>query len=260
MFRKGIIVVFVFAMLTSGMLSAMDNKAIDALIKKIEKAVDPKGIGKKIKTLVTKANVFLPAQQMKIEVVKMNRFPDKLKMITSIPQIMEIIKVCNGKQAWEYSQATGMRKSTGKELEALKFQILMHNPSTTYREIFSKITVPDELVKVDDFECYKMTCKPKDFELKPIVFYIDNKTYLMRKMEMTVDTQMGPIPVISNLKKYKDFGGVFMATEITTLQMGIKTVITLTDVKYNVDIPDSEFAKPVIEKKPAPKKKPAVKK
>lgn len=259
MFKKGIVVVFLFAMFISGMLSGMGNKAVDALIKKMEKAIDPKGISKKIKSRVTKANIFMPAQQMKMAVTTMHQFPDKMKAIISIPQIMEITKVCNGKDAWEYSEATGMRKITGKELGSLKFQLLMDNPSLKMREVFSEITIPDELIKVDDFKCYKMICKPRGFDLKPVVFYIDNTKYLMRKMEMTVDTQMGSMPLISTLNKYKDFGDLFMATEATFLQMGMKMVVTLTDVKNNVKIPDSEFGKPTVEKKPLPEKKSAVK-
>jgi outer membrane lipoprotein-sorting protein len=259
MFRRGIVVVFVFAILISGMLSGMDNKSVDVLIKKMEKATDPKDICKKIKSRIIKANISMPAQQMKMEMTTINKFPDKIKVITSIPQIMEIIKVCNGKQAWEYSQATGMREITGKELGALKLQLLIDNPSSKMREVFSKITVPDEMVKVDDFECYKMICKPNDLDLEPMIFYIDNKKYLMRKMEMIADTQMGQIPIISTFNKYKDFGDMVMATEAIVLQMGMKMVVTLTDVKNNVDIPDGEFKKPTVGKKLAPKKKSAVK-
>jgi len=243
MFKK--VIFLSFLVLASGMLSAMDRKAVDELIVKMEKAVDPKGISKKIKSQVTKANISVPAQQIKMNMIMMDKFPDKSKEISSIPGVMESVRVYNGKQGWEYSKSTGLRAITGKELLSLKFNILIKNPAIKLREAFSEITVADKLEKVGEFECYKMTCKPKKgFDLKPMFLYVDNKKFLTRKLIMTAETQMGPIEAVSIMRKFKEIDGLMLPTEIELIQMGMKMNFTIVEIKNNVDIPDSEFDKP----------------
>jgi protein associated with RNAse G/E len=54
--------------------SGMDKKAVDELIKKMEKKVDPKGLKKKIKTQVSKVEMFIPAQQIRMNLTVIQNF------------------------------------------------------------------------------------------------------------------------------------------------------------------------------------------
>ena len=230
---------------------SMDKNQVDELIAKIEKAADPQGTAKNIKTRISKAELIIPQQKIKMSITTYTKFPDKNKVVTEIPGIMKSVTVLNGEKAWESSPAMGTREITGTELASMKFDIDMRRPDTKMRDVFSKIELADKLEKVGEFMCYKMVCTPKKkYSSKPVTLYFDNKKFYLRKTVMTSITKMGPIKSETILKDFKIINGRPTAMTITVKQMNISVLLKTIKIENNVKIADSEFAKPETASKP----------
>ena len=241
-----------FILFSSITASGMDKRAVDELIAKVEKAKDPEGVRFKIKTQVSHVEINIPAQKIKLNATITDKFPDKTKTFSEIPGVMSSTRAYNGKSAWEYSPAVGMRDIKGKELDAMKLEMALKNPVMPMRDAFEIIEVPDKLEKVGEFECYKFICTPKkEYNAKPVIFYFDTKSLLLRKMEMVVDSQMGPIKMESTLGDYKKVGKMWTPLLSTIKQMGMILQVKVIDTKNNVNIDDSEFEKPKNPSQPA---------
>ena len=141
--------------------SFFTKKAVDELVVKMEKAVDPEDSAKNIKTQVNKLEINMPAQKIKMNVTATDKYPNKSRTVTEIPGMMRIFRVYDGTKAWEYSKAMGLREITGKELDSIKLEMALKNPKNKMRDIFSDIQVPDKTEKVGKFNCYKLTCTPR---------------------------------------------------------------------------------------------------
>lgn len=228
----------------------MDKKAVDELIAKMEKAVDPHGVEKNIKTQVSKVEILIPAQKIKLNTTILDKFPDKTRTVTEIPKIMTSTRVYNGKKGWEFSTSMGLREITGKELDGMKLEMDMKNPLKEMRDVFSDIQVLDDTVKVGEFDCYKLTCVPKkEYNAKDVVMYVDNKAFLLRKIEMILDTQMGPVKMESIIKDYKEVDKMFIPMASTIKQLSMEMEVKILEVKNNLKLDDSKFEKPKAEDK-----------
>jgi len=228
-----------------GTVFGMNDKAVDEIITKMEKAVDPENVKSKLKTQINKIEITIPAQNIKVNAIITDKFPDKTKTFSEIPGIMTSTRAYNGKTGWEYSPAAGMRDIKDKELDAMRLEMDMKNPSKSMRDVFIKIEVPDKTEKIGEFECYKFICTPKeDYNAKPVIIFIDKNAFLVRKMEMVVDTHMGPIKMESIFDKYEKVNKLFTPMLSTIKQMGMIMQVKVIEIKNNVNIDDSEFKKP----------------
>ena len=222
----------------------MENEDIDTLIAKMEKAIDPEGISKTVKTSIQKVRIAMPVQNINMIVTVTKKYPNKSKTVSEIPGIFTSTRTFDGKSAWEYSAINGLREISGKELSSIKFESAMKDATNKMRDVFSKIEVADALEKVGEFECYKFTCTPKEeYKAEPVIMFIDNKELLMRKMNITVNSQMGAINTESIFSDFKLMNKIMVPKLTTMKQAGATMVMKVLDISYNVPVDDSEFDK-----------------
>jgi len=218
--------------------------SMEQVIAEIEKAADPHNTGKDIKTLITVIELSIPAQQIKMLVTVKDKFPDKSKKTTEIPGLTSITNIINNDEAWEISPA-GVRNITGKELEFNKFQLLMKNPTKKMKDVFKDIKFETGSFKIADDECIKLICTPKsDLKFSPINMFFSKKTFLLRRIEMILESSAGIIPVTTTIEEYKKIQGRMIPVKTKTSQAETIIESKLISAKENIGIPDSEFANP----------------
>jgi hypothetical protein len=219
--------------------------SLDQLIENMEKAVNPRGVGEKLKTRVMKGKVTLPAQQVVGKLESIEKFPDKTKTIMEIPGAMRSVQAYDGKIAWASMNAMGVREIKGKELEFFKFDAMLKNPKLKLKEMFSKIDLEKDAGKVNGRDCHKLTCYPPEkYGLKPIAMFVDKKSFYVLKIEMTVVAQMGEIPVVAEMSDFKEIKGLVIPAKTVTTHLGMTMIMEVTSVKYNEKINDSIFEMP----------------
>lgn len=220
---------------------------VDELICNMDKAEDPFGKGSSIKTMVVKGSINMPAQNMNVNVETKFKMPNSQIAKTVVPGAATVIKVFNGREGWEVSSLAGERLITGKELDNLKFSVAMDSINTVeeFKNIFSEMKFGEEAIIGGD-ACYQLVCAPKkEFNTDdPIKLFIDKKTYLIRKMEKNEVSAEGIIPLSVIFEDYKDFGGMMAPVKATTEMMGMKMIMTVEKIEFNVKIDESEFKMP----------------
>ena len=78
----------------------------------------------------------------------------------------------------------------------------------------------------------------------PVVLYFDQKTGLLQRMVRSADTPMGRMPTQIDYADYREVDGVKTPWRWTLARTNGRFTIQLKEVKNNVAIDDSKFAKP----------------
>jgi hypothetical protein len=131
------------------------------------------------------------------------------------------------------------------------------NAELNWRKIYSKAeTVGTETV--DGEECYKLVLTPK--EGRPETMYYQKSSGLVVKMNTTLVSTMGELPVEATMGDYKEFGGVLIAARITQKAAGTEVTRTIRTMRVNEEIPAGRFDLPadiraLIDKAATPAKK-----
>ncbi len=217
----------------------------EILLAKMEKAVDPEGIASTWKTVIIKMQLEVPAQQLKMSVTGLYKFPNKSKVVAVMPGIPTVTQVFNGKQAWKETAGLGIHMKTGMQLAFAKFECRKTNPDLKLNEIYEKITLDPALYKIGEFSCHKLICTlPAELKVAPTQLFVDNKDFLIRRGIESQLSEMGVVSVTIDLSDYKMVKGIKTAMRVDMDMMGIKMIGKLLSVKVNEKIADSEFQLP----------------
>lgn len=79
---------------------------------------------------------------------------------------------------------------------------------------------------------------------KPVIEFYDVKTHLMTRQSTTVKSPMGEITVYVYPGDYRKVDGILMPMTARQKVLGQEILLTLTDVKHNVELPKDAFNPP----------------
>jgi hypothetical protein len=177
--------------------------------------------------------------------------PNKFVMTQNISGIGASATGFDGKVGWSKDPIQGLRTLAGAELRQLREQAQLQSNPASWKTLYTKQEVLG-FSTVGGAKAYRVRVTPKEGD--PQVLYYDAKTFLLVRIDATVAAPTGKVPVESYLTNYKTIDGVKNAMTMRQVVMGTAEVIlTTTETKNNVAIPDSVFAKPAGDdaKKPA---------
>ncbi len=150
--------------------------------------------------------------------------------------------VLNGNQAWAFEQVGG--KQGAGELppalvEALRQQQWRDQELVLLRHLdkgTSAVALPDQ--KVEGHPCYVVQVTRSD-GLSTTLFF-DQKSYLLRRQSYRSEDSSA----VETYDDYKKVGGLAVAHHRVTTEGPTRFDMTITNVKFNVDVPPSLFQKP----------------
>ena len=150
--------------------------------------------------------------------------------------------VLAGNQAWAFEQR-GNKQGAGElpaELvEALKQQ-LWRDPGRILLRHLDKgttaVALPDQ--KVEGHPCYVVQVRRADGLASTLFF--DKKTYLLRRQSYRSEDSSA----VETYDDYKTVGGLAVAHHRVTTEGPTQFDMTITNVKFNVNVPASLFEKP----------------
>jgi len=195
----------------------------------------------KLTSTVMKGTLEVKAQGLSGTIEIYQKAPDKFLTVQSIGGVGEMRQGVDGETAWAKDPFTGVRTLEGVELatqrRAARFNAILHAS-----ELYDKMEITGQAM-LDGRPQYVLKLTPK--EGKPIVQWVDGKTFLITKTEMTTQGPQGEMTVVMRLMDYRPVDGVKVPFKTVGTMGGIvELTITVTDVKNNVPIEDSLFAKP----------------
>jgi outer membrane lipoprotein-sorting protein len=210
----------------------------------MEKSLEALGGREKMKKLssrVTKGNFSIVDAGIQGPMTTYAKAPNLQYTMINLEGMGKIEQGTNGKVYWELSPMTGPRILEGDE-RALNERDADFYSDLNWRDHFEKVeTVGEE--SVDGDACYKVVQTPKAGPAQT-VFY-DKKTYVPRKLAMTVKGPMGEIPFTVTLEEYKTVDGIRIPHKLTQSVGGMQRVlITIESVEHNGKIEGERFELP----------------
>jgi len=214
---------------------------VDEIVAKVKKKNDPQGKAQTVKTAIFKYNSVNDAEKSKITILL--KRPGKIKIISRTgKEFWEC--AFDGKKAWEYSNAGGVRLLTGGEAEEVRLQAFLLAPSINIKKVFKNIEVSGS-TKIDGQDCWKLICQPQDeFRSQPLIVFVTKKTSLIVRAIEKQDKKDEVIEVTTSFKDYRMFGNFLLPVTTITKVDDDSTVSTLVEVVLDQEIPDSVFTAP----------------
>lgn len=225
---------------TGGICIAQESAT--EIIKKVQKACDPQDKCKSINTMVTIAKIKTfdgKEGDLELDLKK----PGKIRLEANLPDLT-LLKICNGKKGWDFSTKDGLREISGKELEVFRFQALYLAPDSNLAEIFPKITLEGEAEFAGE-KCYKLKCEAApEYDTQPFFIFVDKKSYLVVKSVEKHIIKEETIEITTIYEDYENVEGVVVPMTIIS-EVGDKIrEVKIESVKWNEDLPDSDFEPP----------------
>ena len=200
----------------------------------IDKHIDAIGGRKALashKSARLKGTMSMPANGMTGNLEIQTARPNKSVMKLTIEGVGSIEEGFDGERGWSVSPMTGPMLTTGPELEERKFDSdfdggLRDDSRYEYMKTAEKTTFEGRPV-------YKVVLKRKGGKTEDIEYY-DAETGLKAGGEVTRNSPMGAVSVVSIQSDYKKFGDVLQPTTLKQKVMGIEQIMSFTSIEYDV--------------------------
>jgi hypothetical protein len=182
----------------------------------------------------------IPAAGVKLSVTVYQARPDKSYSLVDSAATGKIETGSDGQVAWQISATSGPQVFEGKE-KAGQLHLNIFDRLAYWRKIFKQV----ETIGMEDVagkSCYKVLATPPD--LAPQTLFFDRESGLLVKLSMTVESQMGAIPVESFPSEYQRIDGILMPRKNVIKTVGPERVATVDSIEHNVNLPPDRFALP----------------
>ena len=128
------------------------------------------------------------------------------------------------------------------------------NEEIRWKDLFEKVECTG-VEDVDGKPAYKVVLTPK--QGKPTTEYYDKASHLQVKSTTTAVSPMGEIKAEAFPSDYKKVDGVLIAHKVTQKVLTQTLVVSMDEIKHNVELPPDIFKMPEAIKAIAEKKKDA---
>jgi photosynthetic reaction center cytochrome c subunit len=202
----------------------------------------------KITSRVEKGTVSLRGQSVGVEIFTQS--PDKQAVIQHLPE-GDSLTIFDGQAGWLVFPGRRTRAMQGAEIEAAQMdadlQFALH-----VQEMFPELYV-EYPEKVAGREAYVLLCIKEGQPAAKLFF--DEQSNLLLRVVRYADSPLGLNPTQIDYADYHDVDGVQVPFRVTFSQPGSSSTIQIEQVRQNVSIDDTEFAKPASDRSlaaPAP--------
>jgi zinc protease len=227
-----------------------DLPTAETVLNQFIEATGGKAAYEKLKNRVVTGTIEIPAANIKGKTKVYQAPPNKFAMVAELGPAGEVRRVSDGTKAWEVSTVGGDRELAGDEKDAFLREADFYK-ELHWKELNSKV----ECVGIEDVDgkpAYKLVLTPKSG--KPTTEYYDKTSHLLVKEASTAPSPMGEVQVEEFPTDYKAVDGVLFPFKVTQKVLTQEIVLTLTEIKHNVELPDNAFKRPAGADEPAKKK------
>lgn len=167
----------------------------------------------------------MPAMGMTMQMEIWSAPPNRTLAVMTIPGMGEVRQGFDGDVAWMINPMQGARVVEGAEREAM-INTGGLDAQTRLDEIYSTMETIGRSEMLGR-ECWEVKMISDEAEADAC---FDVDTGLLLGMEMTIESEMGPVGSVIEFHDYSAFGGVLMPTRMITRVMGQESVMTIEEV------------------------------
>lgn len=216
--------------------------SVQQILANYMQAVGGKKAGEKIKSRMSKGTIELAPMGVKGTFENYAAAPNKSASKLTLAGIGEFYEGFDGTTAWAINPVQGSRDKQGEELAQAKLT------SDFYREanlakLFSKMELKG-IEKVGADDAYVVVAMPDNLPAE--TFYFDTKSGLLVRQDTTSITPEGKMPGKTFFEDYREIDGIKVPFKTRSILPQAEIITTFTEIKNNVAIEDSKFAKPKV--------------
>jgi len=135
----------------------------------------------------------------------------------------------------------GAMDLSGQMLEDMKRDSVMH-PELRLKELYPKIEIKGK-GKAGDRDAWIVVMTPETGN--PVTAWFDAETFLLIKTSGIRTTEQGEAEVESEFSDFREVPGGIKAPHLIRQKLPVgEVILRINDVKTNVEIDDSKFARP----------------
>jgi hypothetical protein len=194
----------------------------------------------KLNTRVVKARLEIPAAGISMAVTAWAARPNKARMLVEADVVGRVERGFDGTVGWELATTSGPRIIDGAQLDDLA-RDSRFDGLATWRDWVAKAETIGA-ADVDGKPVWKVVVTPK--RGSPQTCFFDQASSLLVKLEMTMRTPAGDIPVESFPGDYRDVDGIRMPHRTRQVIAGQERVAIVESVTHNAEMPVGQFDPP----------------
>lgn len=255
---RTLIAVFLIALLVGWLFSSL-LQAEEADLPKAEKvlagyveATGGQAAYDKVKNRYVESLLEMKDQGIKMTIKVWSEKPNKIYTLSESDMMGETVKGSDGKVVWEKSMMTGPVIKKGKERhDSMIMQIF---DRIVYWEKGYKMAECVGEEEVNGAPCYKVMLHPLDYvpeeegaeikEDEPHVAFFNKETRLLDRLDLTITTPMGSMPLKSYFGEYKKVDDLLQPHKLTISVMGMEREINTLKIEQNMEMADDRFKLP----------------
>jgi outer membrane lipoprotein-sorting protein len=228
-------------------LRAGELPTAESILDKEAEAVGGKAVNEKVKTVVLKAK--LSAGDMNLNVLQ-QLAPSRYRMEVTDEGLKTVELVMNGNAVWKTSSITGAEVLEGADRstvirQAAELAGVFQRVGNWRKQFKDAKCVAEETV--EGKAAYKVELTTRDGQTR--VDHYDKDSGLLLRTETAEDTSEGKVNKIELYSDYRKVDGIMHAFTVRMQEGPAEAVVTIAEIKHNVDIPESTFAPPAEIKK-----------
>ncbi len=166
--------------------------------------------------------------------------PDKQLVVMNLETVGEIKQGFDGRVAWGQDASGQIIEVSGAPLADMQRNAVF-NSALKWREIYPKAELAGQET-IGSRKAWVVRLTPVSG--KPVTRYFDKETFLMLRESGTRETPQGPMDIRADFADYRDVNGVKAPFVIRQVLPIGEIVLKITEMKNNVEIADTQFAKP----------------
>jgi zinc protease len=224
----------------------------DQVLKHYAEAIGGRAAWEKLHSRVSKGTIEIPAMNNLSGTIEVHmKAPNSILVVINLGGAV-IEQGFDGTTAWSDDPRNGLRVLAGGELEDEKREANFYH-ALDLQKIYAKMIVTGT-EKIGEHDTYVMEATPTAGG-EADKLYFDTKSGLEVRSVNHRHTPDGSMEFSANIGDYRDVDGIKLPFSVAQSSSQSAFTITFTDIQHNVDLADSQFAKPAGEPAadPAPK-------
>jgi zinc protease len=243
--RHAVAVIVCAAVVFAAALSRSEARAqaapsAETVLDNYVKAVGGRAAFDKLNTRVAKGRIEMPAAGISMTLTVWVARPNKTRTLIESDIVGRIERGFDGSVAWELSTTGGPRVLDGAQLDDA-VRDSRFDGLTGWREWVVKAE-NQGAADVEGKPAWKVLITPKRGATETLFF--DQASFLLVKIEVTVNSAMGDVPTENFVGDYRDVGGLRLPHRIRQKAAGQELVTVLESITHNGQIPAGQFDLP----------------
>ncbi|HEY0704748.1 MAG TPA: hypothetical protein VGD60_18385 [Candidatus Acidoferrales bacterium] len=226
----------------------------DQVIKHYVEAIGGREAWSKLHSRVSKGTIEIPAMNNLSGTIEVHmKAPNSILVVINLGGAV-IEQGFDGTTAWSDDPRNGLRELSGGEFEDEKRESNFYH-ALDLQKIYSKMTVTGT-EKIRDHDTYIVEATPAAGG-DPDKLYFDTQSGLEVRSVNHRHTPDGSLEFTANIEDYREVDGIKLPFTVEQVSAQSAFTIKFSEITHNVDLADSQFAKPAPEPAatPAPAEK-----